>query len=87
VLAIGGLKEKTMAAKRSGIRTVIIPRENQRDLAEIDPVVRECLRFVTAETVDTVLEEALCRPDPQPVHEEMLFIPTEQPGNETALRQ
>ena len=59
VLAIGGLKEKTMAAKRNGIRTVIIPRDNQQDLAEIDPVVRDALRFVLADTVDTVLAEAL----------------------------
>ena len=59
VLAIGGLKEKTMAAKRNGIRTVIIPRDNQRDLAEIDPVVRDALRFVPADTVDIVLSEAL----------------------------
>jgi len=59
VLAIGGLKEKTMAAKRNGIKTVLIPQENLRDLAEIDPVVRDSLRFVAAETVDTVLGEAL----------------------------
>ena len=59
VLAIGGLREKTMAAKRNGIRTVIIPRDNQQDLAEIDPAVREALRFIPAETVDTVLAEAL----------------------------
>ncbi|MBD5162666.1 MAG: endopeptidase La [Oscillibacter sp.] len=59
VLAIGGLKEKTMAAKRNGIKTVLIPKENLRDLAEIDPVVREALRFVPAESVDTVLAEAL----------------------------
>ena len=48
VLPIGGLREKTMAAKRSGIRTVIIPRENEKDLADIDPAVREALRFITA---------------------------------------
>ena len=48
-----------MAAKRNGIRTVLIPQENLRDLAEIDPVVRESLRFVAAETIDTVLGEAL----------------------------
>ena len=40
VLPIGGLKEKTMAAKRSGIRTVIIPKENEKDLEEIDQTVR-----------------------------------------------
>ena len=90
VLAIGGLKEKTMAAKRSGIHTVIIPKDNQRDLAEIDPVVRQSLRFVTAETVDTVLAEALCRPVSQPGREEIIataFVPTEKTVKDIALRQ
>ncbi len=59
VLAIGGLKEKTMAALRHGISTVIIPKDNCRDLNDIDPVVRNALNFVTAETVDTVLKTAL----------------------------
>jgi len=59
VLAIGGLKEKTMAALRHGIRTVIIPKANERDLQEIDQTVRSCLNFVTAETIDTVLNVAL----------------------------
>ena len=61
VLAIGGLKEKTMAALRHGIRTVIIPKANERDLEEIDQTVRKCLNFITAETVDTVLDAALNR--------------------------
>ena len=61
VLQIGGLKEKTMAALRHGIKTVIIPKDNERDLEEIDPVVRKSLNFVTASTVDTVLETALNR--------------------------
>ena len=61
VLAIGGLKEKTMAAHRHGIHTVIIPKDNERDLSEIDPVVRNALTFVTANTMDTVLETALNR--------------------------
>ncbi len=61
VLPIGGLKEKTMAALRYGIRTVIIPKDNERDLAEIDPVVRKSLNFITAQTVDTVLDAALNR--------------------------
>ena len=79
-----------MAAKRNGIKTVIIPRENQRDLAEIDPVVRENLRFVVAETVDTILAEALCQEAVQPVHEEMAvsaFIPAESPVRDAGLRQ
>ena len=61
VMAIGGLKEKTMAALRHGISTVIIPRDNERDLAEIDQTVRKQLNFVVAATVDTVLETALNR--------------------------
>jgi ATP-dependent Lon protease len=61
VLPIGGLKEKTMAALRHGIRTVIIPKDNERDLEEIDQTVRKSLNFITAQTVDTVLEAALNR--------------------------
>ena len=59
VLPIGGLKEKTMAALRHGISTVIIPKDNEKDLEEIDQTVRNALNFVTAQTVDTVLNTAL----------------------------
>ena len=59
VLPIGGLKEKTMAALRYGIRTVIIPKDNERDLEEIDQTVRSALNFVLAQNVDTVLQTAL----------------------------
>ena len=91
VLAIGGLKEKTMAAKRNGIRTVIIPKENQRDLAEIDRVVRESLCFVAAETIDDVLPHALhpmeVREEPQ--REELItaFVPVEKTVQDSSLRQ
>ena len=61
VMRIGGLKEKTMAALRHGIRTVIIPADNERDLEEIDQTVRRQLNFVSAQTVDTVLDTALNR--------------------------
>lgn len=61
VLPIGGLKEKTMAALRFGISTVIIPEENRRDLEEIDQTVRRSLNFITAQTIDTVLDAALKR--------------------------
>ena len=59
VMAIGGLKEKTMAALRHGISTVIIPKDNERDLEEIDQTVRKALNFVVASHIDTVLETAL----------------------------
>ena len=62
VLAIGGLKEKTMAALRSGVHTVIIPRDNVKDLEEIDQAVRAGLHFVPVDTVDQVFEAALAAP-------------------------
>lgn len=61
VLSIGGLKEKTMAAKRCGIGTVLIPKDNVRDLEEIDQTVRAALRFIPVETVDQVFAAALCQ--------------------------
>ena len=61
VLPIGGLREKTMAALRAGIHTVIIPADNEPDLAEIDPTVRNALNFVTASRAEYVLDVALCR--------------------------
>ncbi len=59
VMAIGGLREKTMAALRNGIRTVILPAENEPDLEEIDPLVREKLTFVPAAVIDDVIPAAL----------------------------
>lgn len=61
VLPIGGLKEKTMAAFRNGVHTVIIPKDNEKDLAEIDQTVRKALNFVSAQNIDTVLDTALNR--------------------------
>ena len=59
VLPIGGLKEKTMAAYKNGIHTVIIPARNKPDLKEIDPTVYEALNFVAVNTADEVFETAL----------------------------
>ena len=59
VLPIGGLKEKTMAAYRNGMKTVVIPQANEPDLYEVDPVVKENITFVTAKEIGTVLEKAL----------------------------
>ena len=59
VLAIGGLKEKLLAALRGGIKTVLIPQENVKDLAEIPDNVKEGLEIIPVEHVDAVLEHAL----------------------------
>lgn len=56
VLAIGGLREKSMAALRNGIRTVLIPKENEKDLEEIDQTVRSKLAFYPVENIDQVLD-------------------------------
>ncbi|ADU26031.1 endopeptidase La [Ethanoligenens harbinense] len=62
VLPIGGLREKSMAAYRAGVRAVIIPQDNQPDLAEVDKVVKEHVRFIPADHMDTVLQNAILFP-------------------------
>lgn len=64
VLPIGGLKEKTMAAYRLGIKTIIIPEDNRSDLDEVDEVVKESVKFVLADNIHTVLDTALAAPAP-----------------------
>ena len=59
VLPIGGLKEKTLAAKRMGIKTVIIPHRNKKDLEDLPKYVKEGMNFVLAETMDDVLKIAV----------------------------
>ena len=59
VLPIGGLREKTMAAYKAGVKTVIIPAGNKCDIQKLDDIVKENMRFVTAENLDTVLDNAL----------------------------
>lgn len=61
VLPIGGLREKTMAAMRAGVKTVIIPADNEADLENIDQTVRRALEFVPTNHVDKVLDVALIR--------------------------
>jgi len=62
VLPIGGLKEKLLAALRGGIRKVLIPKENEKDLAEIPDNVKRGLEIVTVTNADEVLDHALVRP-------------------------
>ncbi len=59
VLPIGGLKEKTLAAKRMGIKTIIVPRRNKKDLEDIPKYVKKGMEFVFVETMDNVLKTAL----------------------------
>ena len=89
VMVIGGLREKTMAALRHGIHTVIIPKDNERDLSEIDPLVRNALNFITASTVDTVLDVALVRNEGEMMPGLLNVIPEDmkKPSGKPGLRQ
>ncbi|MEO6969401.1 MAG: endopeptidase La [Chthoniobacterales bacterium] len=62
VLPIGGLKEKSLAAMRAGITTVIIPRQNEKDLVDIPEEAKQKINFIPVETVDEVLKTALEQP-------------------------
>jgi ATP-dependent Lon protease len=59
VLPIGGLKEKTMAAHRAGIKTFILPKENAKDIVDLPEKVRQDLQLIPVETMDEVLRIAL----------------------------
>ena len=61
VLPIGGLKEKSISAHRSGIRKIIIPKENEKDIEDIPVSVRNDLEIVLADHIDTVLEHAIVK--------------------------
>lgn len=61
VLPIGGLKEKSISAHRSGIRTIIIPKDNEKDIDDIPQSVQKDLNIILADNIDTVLENALVK--------------------------
>jgi len=67
VMPIGGLKEKMLAAHRAGIDTVLIPKDNRKDLREIPRRVLSATRIVLIEHADEVLREALCLSDPDAI--------------------
>ena len=59
VLPVGGIKEKVLAAHRSGLKTVILPRRNEADLDDVSEEVRQEINFIFAETIDDVLSASL----------------------------
>jgi ATP-dependent Lon protease len=85
VLQIGGLKEKLLAAHRGGIKTVLIPEENVKDLTEIPDNIKNRLEIVPVKWIDKVLEIALERqPDPLPEHDDSAPIPS-KPDDQTGV--
>ena len=93
VLPIGGLKEKTMAALRHGVKTVIIPAANEKDLEEIDQTVRKALNFILVDHVDAVIDAALVLPasENSPMQSKNrkppVAVPHEAPKPKTGIRQ
>ena len=87
VLAIGGLKEKTMAAYNAGVKTVLIPHDNLKDLRDIDPLARENLQFIPCKTLKDVLDNALVSFDVESIFEETLprISNTETASKTTAI--
>jgi len=78
VLPIGGLKEKTLAARRAGIKTMIIPKENEKDLDDIPKYLRKDMHFIFAETMDDVIASALRKKLPRRIAHK------KRPGRSTA---
>ena len=85
VLPIGGLREKTMAAYRMGIKTVIIPQKNVPDLSEIDEKVRTALKFVPVTELDEVFEIALVTPKEEKERKSIAAVAKKDSGY-TAMR-
>ncbi|HLA76911.1 MAG TPA: endopeptidase La [Vicinamibacteria bacterium] len=77
VLPIGGVKEKLLAAHRIGVSTVILPRENEKDLADVPKVVLDVLKVELVEHVEEVVKLALVPPEPSPQPEVLEAIPAE----------
>jgi len=86
VLPIGGLKEKVLAAHRGGIKKVLIPKENAKDIREIPRRVRDRLQIVLVEHADDVLREALCLEHPEAFLRKPEAVIPPAPSGETAAQ-
>lgn len=75
VLEIGGLKEKVIAAHRAGVKTVIVPEDNKKDLEDIPQFVLDELKFIFVKHMDDVLKMALIRPPAPKTHKQILVTP------------
>jgi ATP-dependent Lon protease len=67
VLPVGGIKEKVLGAHRAGIRTVILPKRNEKDLEDVPEAIRNDMQFLFAESVSQVFEHALEPPAAEPL--------------------
>jgi ATP-dependent Lon protease len=83
VLPIGGVKEKVLAAHRAGVTTIILPKDNEKDLADIPRAVLDVLKVYLVDTMDEVLRIALATPLPgRPLSETMIEpVKIDHPGD------
>jgi ATP-dependent Lon protease len=84
ILPIGGLKEKLIAAHRGGVKRVVIPKENEKDLKDVPKSIMSQMDVVFVEHMDEVLSQALIVPSGEPIFKEAdipLEIPAETPRN------
>ena len=86
VLAIGGLKEKTMAAYRNGVKTVIVPIDNKNDIDELEDTVKNTLRFVYVSHMDQVVEEIFPKKNEESCGK-TLILPESKKGANIGIKQ
>jgi len=84
VLPIGGLKEKLLAAARGGIKTVLIPEDNAKDLTEISDAIKGGLEIIPVGRMDEVIAKALVRPPKPIVWEEDTSLPVKSDATDEA---
>ena len=82
VLPVGGVKEKIMAAHRAGLKTIILPKDNEKDLAEIPKTVLDALNLYMVDTMDEVLKIALTEPVNQNLSTQGDAISSEKPDDQ-----
>jgi ATP-dependent Lon protease len=87
VLPIGGLKEKSLAAHRVGIKRILLPQDNEKDMEDIPETIRGELQFVLVSHMDQVLDEALISPIPQTKSEMLPVFVMEQPVSEPPVER
>jgi ATP-dependent Lon protease len=87
VMAIGGLKEKSLAAHRAGCKLVVYPKDNEGDLADIPELVKKKLKFVAVEHVDEVLKLALAVEDPEELFKKLSEAPPADVFDEASLKR
>ncbi len=87
VLPIGGLKEKSLAAHRVGIKKILLPQDNEKDMEDIPETIRGELQFVLVSHMDQVLDEALISPIPQTKSEMLPVFVMEQPVSEPPVER